>query len=156
MMPMSKDKVLPDHQSKVQFNSLAPENYDHFLALKDYAFPDGMENFILPIDDSNDALLAGAPEAFVKNRTSVIDNTAEIKFARNTARHVVKAQKAYFKRKGFKSFASLVILGEGGNPLGIVNIECNQRFIFGKTEEEKNEVSTLLHPFCSLLALVVK
>lgn len=161
MQAIRKSTVPPDFLSRLRFHFGDVDRYPHFLALKDYAFDtDGKESFILPVEaeEAGGKSLPGAPEAFLRNRTVVVDNTSQIKYSPDLDAKVAANSKKYFEKKSkkFKSFASLVIAGEGGNPVGIVNIESNHESIFGRTEDDKTQVSDLLYPFCSMLALVVK
>lgn len=159
MLAIERESIPPDFFSRIKFAGNDSSKYTRFLELKEYASENsGKESIILPVDTDETKVLIGAPEAFLSNRTAVIDNTVKIEYSVALDPTVTKDMKSYFehKRKQFKSFASLVIPGTGGEPLGIVNIESNQEFVFGCSEEEKNQAADLLYPFCGMLSLVLK
>ncbi len=135
--------------------------YKHFLALETYADDMRTKTFALPVEDESDPqaakrVLPGAPRAFFNDAWEIIDSTARISYPEATDKAVLKDMKDYFRQSRFKSFASLPIIGKGGKKLGIVNIDSNQEFVFGKTEDEKNEIASLVYPFCLLLGLIIE
>lgn len=133
--------------------------YEFFLALSEYAEDRGRENFILPVENRNSPKaqrlsLPGAPLAFVRNNTEIVDDVGKIRYGKDIPSEVIGEMSEYFTNKNFRSFGSINIAG-GGKQLGVVNVESNFTHVFGKTQAQKKEIVALLHPFCSLLAFVI-
>ena len=151
--------ALPELKGRLKFTFGSLDRYPWFLALEEYADDKGREDFVLPVEErrehkSDRKSLPGAPLAFLLNETIVIDDLDHFKYPRNLPKTVVEELRAYFEGKSFKSFGSLNIR-VSGKRLGIVNVEANKPFVFGRTEEEKTEITALLHPFCQLLGQMI-
>lgn len=151
-----------DLESRLRYSWGDQSRYDYFLSLEEYAVDVGREDFVLPIESKGkanymDRALPGAPLAFVSNMAVVVDDTASIEYAKGIDSGVVSEIKNYFegKRADFKSFACLNIVG-GGKQLGIVHIESNNEFVFGKSAEKQEEILSLLQPFCLLLGNIIE
>lgn len=142
----------------VKFAYQAHEQYGYLLALTYYARPEGQEHFSIPVVDPvqvpdwENWVLLGAPVAFLRQEGLVVQ-THELDFAQHVPHNIRKEIQGYFRRKGFRSFACLVIPGEG-KPRGILNVESNQEHIFQESEELQSEIARLLEPFCVLLGSI--
>jgi hypothetical protein len=161
MIAYHKSSPPKDLSSRLRYSWGDHSRYDYFLSLEDYAFDFGREDFVLPVEGKGtpgylDRVLPGAPLAFVRNMPVIVDDTKTLEYAKDTDPGVVEESKKYFegKREDFKSFACLNILG-GGKQLGIVHIESNTEFIFGKSKNKTEEILSLLQPFCLLLGNVI-
>jgi len=160
MLAYEKSSPPPKLKERLQFADKAADDYEIFLALEGFSKDDDKEDFILPvgnkrIDGWDKTLLPGAPEAFLRETTVVIDDTAKMSFPSGLSEKTISAIEAYFRKKSsFKSFASLGII-YAGRWIGIVNVEANMTSIFGKTDQKKDEVASLLKPFCLLLGFVL-
>ncbi|MGO9244008.1 MAG: hypothetical protein ACLPT4_15380 [Verrucomicrobiia bacterium] len=151
----------PDNlESRLRFAGDDISQYEYFLVLEDYAEADGKEeNFILPVANDESRQLPGAPRSFMTSSTVVIDDTSKIRFAPGLKPHIVEGLKEYFKKyfegRNFRSFACLVVYHAGAKN-GVINIESNERFVFGEPNQRKEEVELLLKPFRDLLGFVIK
>lgn len=159
MVAIPFSSATSDQKNRLRFSWGDPARYGYLLLLQEYAYPIGSEDFALPVEDPAraphwaDETLPGAPEAFLKQRELVVQ-TGRLDFAKNVPQNVREEIESYFRNKGFASFASLIIVGEGG-PRGVVNIESSEEYIFQKATDIQNEVARLLQPFCTLLGLVL-
>jgi hypothetical protein len=147
-------------QKKLKFFSGALGDYSRVLLLDVYAYEEGAQDFALPVTDrhvpqAEDKVLPGAPEALNQNRTVVVDDTGKIQYPSYVSPALRSEMKSYFRKMGFKSFASLIVTNSG-NQVGIVNIDTSVKFAFGKTQQEKDQVTHLLVPFSVLLGFLVK
>jgi hypothetical protein len=61
----------------------------------------------------------------------------------------------YFSTKAFKSFAVLNVI-YGGARLGVINVESNRQSVFGTSMEKKEEVKSMIKPFCLLMGFLIK
>lgn len=160
MVAIPTAKATPADWEKTRFVYQERERYGHLLMLRDYAYPQGQEHFAVPVEnpdrvpDWHEWVLLGAPLAFLRKQPLVVQ-TSDLDFARHVPPKIKQESKAYFKDKGFKSFACLVIPGDGG-PRGILNVESHQEHIFEESEEVQNEIAMVLHPLCALLGLTVE
>ncbi len=160
MLAQLYETALPPVKERVRFAESNSAVYEHLLVLKEYAEDEGREDFALAVPGRNRGaterhVAPGAPEAFFRGTTTILDDTGKIAFPKGFDRGSAEHIKQYFSTKGFKSFASINII-HGGERLGVVNVESNQPFVFGKTEENKKEVEALVKPFCLLLGFVIK
>jgi hypothetical protein len=155
--------VAPSAPAELRARVLVPlgdaGRYSHFLSLEEYALDIGRENFALPVPKREDPqalsiLLPGAPTAFFTNSRELVDDTEKVVFSAGLGKETIDKIKAYFKRKSFKSFACLNI-ARGGKQIGVLNIESNQKWVFGETQAEKDEVERFLLPFSLLLGYIL-
>lgn len=157
MLAIPVTKATQADWERTQFVYQDRERYEYLLMLRDYAYPEGQEHFALPVEDRArvqdwlDWVLLGAPLAFLKQQGLVV-RTHKLEFARRVPQDIRQQIQAYFKAKGFKSFACLVIPADG-RPRGILNVESHQEHIFQESEDVQNEIARLLNPFCVLLGL---
>jgi hypothetical protein len=159
MIAYHKSVFPPELCPSLVFSFGNAERYEFYLALDEYARAVGRESFVVPVEGKavQDWLrmsLPGAPLAFLKNVTVVVDDTQKIKYAKLLPKGITQALDSYFETKEFRSFASLNIVRRG-KQLGILNVESNRTRVFGRTSEEKKEFSSLLHPFCLLLGELI-
>jgi len=148
-------------EKRLRFNGAKrASDFEYFLALEGYADEEGSENFVLPVE-SHDApgwekrLLPGAPQAFSQGGPVVIDNTAKVPFPQGFD-HVLQSEiNQYFSTKAFKSFAVLNVI-YGGARLGVINVESNRQSVFGTSMEKKEEVKSMIKPFCLLMGFLIK
>jgi hypothetical protein len=161
MIAYDKDSVTEPILKKLRFKWGNVQRYKHFLALYVYADDKGAQDFSLPVEDGNNPdagknILPGAPAAFLVNETVVVDNINDLLYADGVPVEVRNQIDTYFKgRKSFQSFACLNIL-YGGRQVGLINIESNRPNIFGKKQEHKDELESLLFPFCFLLGFLIQ
>ncbi len=148
------------HRDSVRFAYGDHARYGHLLVLTEYAYPRGQEHFALPVEDRartpnwQEWVLLGAPESFLREKELVIQ-TQHLDFAERVPQDIREKIGQYFEGKGFRSFACLVILGDGALR-GIVNVESSEEHIFQTSKEVQNEVARQLQPFCTLLGLIVR
>jgi hypothetical protein len=159
MVAYRKDIVTPDMLACTKFAFGDPKRYEFFLALAEYGQDRGRENFVLPVENKNNrgaikSCLPGAPLAFLMNDTAIVDDVAKIRYSKGIPAETIDEISTYFEGKNFRSFGSLNIAG-AGKQLGVVNVESNQTHVFGRTQKQKKEITSFLHPFCSLLAFVI-
>lgn len=113
---------------------------------------------VLPLPDAAQGALAkalpGAPTAFLHpNRYAIIDDTAQIQYQPLVPQDVQAEIRAYLDVKPFRSFGCIQIVG-AGVILGVVTVEARMTEVFGRSEEEKRKIISLLLPFCGALAIV--
>jgi len=134
------------------------------LASDAYAEQEEREAFVLPVepraaDGAAARVLPGAPQAFLHDKPVIIDDTAKTPFGARVEKDVRKKISAYFATKGFKSFASLNIIGKDGDrdgeTIGILNVESSGRSLLGKSTGEKSHMAALLRPYCVILGLII-
>jgi len=147
-------------KTRLRFAKKGVTTYGCVLMLTEYADDEGRESFSLPVPDETDQeaaklLLPGAPEAFFNTTTAVIPQTEKVEFPTGFDPAVKAEIKAYFASKRFQSFASMTIIHRG-EKCGVVNIESNAEYVFGRREEEQKELAGLIKPFSLLLGFVVK
>ena len=135
------------------------KRYAYFLALEQYATPTDTADFVLPVEDRSDSKsrkrsLPGAPFAFLTNETVIIDDVEKIKYGGLLPDNIIEEERSLLEGKKFKSFGCLNI-ARGGRQLGVVNVESNHPYVFGRKQDEKREITSLLHPFCLLLGRVI-
>ena len=162
MIAYHKSSPPKDWSSRLRFGWEPVSRYEYFLALEEYAFDVGRENFVLPVESKSDPrymdrVLPGAPHAFVTNMPVVVDDIRQIVYPSGVEAKVADDIREYFHLKwtDFKSFACLNIVGQG-NQLGIVHVESNMESVFGSSEEKKQQIMSLLQPFCLLLGFVIR
>ena len=134
--------------------------YSHYLALVQYANDLEREVFALPVEPVDGSgkigcLLPGAPVAFRTNQMVYVEDTARMEYPASLERTIVQSLKIYFEGKKFKSFLSIPILGRDGMPVGVLNIDSNQKGAFGKSEEERESIAITVLPFCALLGAII-
>lgn len=140
--------------------------YSHFLALVQYADDLEREVFALPVEPTGDregrgsgtldCMLPGAPVAFRTNQMFYVADTARIEYPATLEPAVARDLKAYFQSKKFKSFLSIPIFGREGIPVGVLNIDSNQKSAFGKSEEERESILITALPFCALIGAIIE
>ena len=149
-----------DLQNRLRFARPAG-TFSHYLAIQEYAFPEGKENFILPVEDINQGgwqkfILIGAPRVFAQSaQLELVDDTRRAKFPHGFPKDIKKLVEAYFGSKHFRSFASLSIIHDA-RAVGVLSIETDSTYIFGKSELTKKEVRELVEPLASLLGFIIK
>lgn len=134
--------------------------YSNYLALAQYANDMDREGFSLPVEPDEVSkkaacLLPGAPVAFRRNQIVCIEDTAKIDYPSGLNAEVVQNLKAYFQNKKFRSFLSIPIVGKTGLPVGVLNIDSNQKAAFGKNEAERESIANTVLPFCALLGAII-
>jgi hypothetical protein len=159
MRAIALASATPAQKALMKFTWGDLNRYGHLLLLTDYAYDHGQERFALPVEDparSSDWIehtLLGAPEAFLRKREIVV-RTQKLDFAKKIPETVCHDIEQYFKGKGFKSFACLIVPGSSGLG-GIVNVESNGDHIFRDSDEMQNEIAKTLQPFCAVLSLIL-
>ncbi len=153
--------ALPRLESRLKCAFGDRSRYEYFLALELYANDTDTADFVLPVEDKRDRdnknrkrCLPGAPFAFWTNQTIIVDDVAKIKYGSLIPDSIIKEEESLLEGKRFKSFGCLNIIRRG-KQLGIVNVESNKPYVFGKTQNTKSEITALLHPFCLLLGRVI-
>jgi len=161
MIAYPKDTVPEAVLTKLKFGWGDRARYAHYLALYVYADNKGAQDFSLPVEDGNlpgaaNSILPGGPQAYLINETVIVDNTQDMAYALGVPGGIREEIRNYFKgRKSFQSFACLNIV-YGGRQVGLVNIESNQLAVFGNNQEHKDELESLLFPFCFLLGFLIE
>jgi len=83
--------------------------------------------------DSKDHLLPGAPKAFASGQHQVLSNLDIVSLPEHAGseveRKVLEAQAEYFRTKGIRSMASLVVGHQ--HPIGVLNIQSEEADLFG-------------------------
>lgn len=124
------------------------------LDLITYDNEDDTTTIVLPIADSLNAALRGAPKAFVHpDGVDVIDDTLNIEHAAAVPAGIQSEINAYFKDHLFRSFGSVKVIGSG-TTLGVVNVEARINQLFGKSPDEQRRIAEYLLPFCTALGVV--
>ena len=156
MLAVPWKKATLEQKKGVMFGREGHE-YGHLLLLKEYAYPEGQEHFVLPVEDPvldpdwADWTLPGAPEAFLR-KTDLVVQTAKLDFADKLPKQIRKSMQDYFShKKNFRSFASLIVPGPEG-PRGIINVESSEEHVF---QDAPDEIAKLLQPFCALLGVLL-
>jgi hypothetical protein len=150
----------PEIIRRVRFASGNQDRYSHFLALTSYAYESEKETFVLPVEaadhpEADNRLLPGAPVAFSSKKMVYIEDTGAIEFPNGIDESTRNSQRQYFRAKKFKSFLSIPILGVDGEPVGVLNVDANQKSAFGQSEDEIEAISTTVLPFCALLSAII-
>jgi hypothetical protein len=138
-------------KSAVKFEWPDRSKWTHLLVLRRYVGRNPIYPFALAVAEgsSPDELLLGAPEAYVRGQATYVDRR-RLQFARRVPRSIQTAVTAYLKEISFVTFVSIPIVHASGI-VGIVNIESNQPFIVGESEEVLNLATRYAAPYCSLL-----
>jgi len=161
MVAYERAKLPPDLFNKVRFLHGNSTRYTHYLAITAYAEEDGKEDFVLPVEDPSELAsviqrsLPGAPLAFLRKSMEVIDATREIEYAKGIPPNLKKELTAYFRTKKFRSFGCVTITGPGAVQLGILVIESDKKYVFGKSARSKTELNQLLQPFALSMASLI-
>jgi hypothetical protein len=150
----------PTIKDRARFVYGDPTRYTHYLALVQYASDVEREVFSLPVEPMDHSgklscVLPGAPVSFRTSKMVYIEDTTHMDYPASLDRTIVTNLKEYFAGKKFKSFLSIPILGGDGTPLGVLNIDSNQKKAFGTTEEERESILITVLPFCSLLSAII-
>lgn len=157
MVAVKFDRATEDQKRHLKFTFGDATRYGHLLMLTEYAYDKGEERIALPVEDPNrthdwiDWTLFGAPEAFLRNRETIV-NVKHLDFAAKVPQTVRRQMREYFRGKGFKSFGCLTVIGKG-SIIGIVNIESSREF---GSDEIQNEIAKILQPFCAVLSLILQ
>ena len=134
-------------------------DFEYLLVLEQYADDTPFSPFALPVRkrnaDVDGHLLPGAPAAFAKIVTQVIDDTQKFEFPPGLPEGTVQEIRDYFNQMPFKSFMSMAII-HSGKPCGVLNVEASHPLAFGKNEQERRMIVSLLEPLCHLLGFVVR
>jgi hypothetical protein len=145
-----------DREKQVRFRAEG-EAIEECLELVTY-HNEEIHDVVLPLPRGGRRELAipGAPAAVAANCPVVVDDTEKIIFPETTPDRQKAEIKAYFNSKLplFKSFASLCVVGKG-RVLGVVNIDCSEKNIFGRDDDEKAEIIRNLLPFCMALGILI-
>lgn len=161
MVAYQRDDAPDEMAKRLKFAWGDLSRYDYYLSLYAYAEPKGVQNFALPVEPKNDPhswrkMLPGAPEAFLINETIIIDNIRKLSYADAIPFEIREEISVYFKkRRTFESFACVNIV-YGGRQVGVLNIECSTKNIFGRGQKHKDELQSLLFPFCFLLGFLIE
>jgi len=158
MHAYQKECCSEEIKTRARFQVSDKERYSHYLSLRYYARDAGSEGFSLPVEapghKSDQRLLPGAPYAYRHKQPVYVGDTAMIPYPRGLESEIISAQKEYFQDKKFKCFLSVPIIMEG-EPIGVLNMDADQKFAFGQSDDEKEQVVTLVLPFCGLLSAIV-
>ena len=155
---MMARRFVPEMASRLRYSAKGATVED-CLELVTYDNDNGSKDVVLPLPSGGSAnlVLPGAPAALIGELPIIIDDTSKISFPSGLADEVKVEMEKYFesKRKSFKSFASLRVVG-GGRPIAVVNVDCTEENIFGEDEKDKKEIVEYLLPFCSALGILCK
>ncbi len=125
------------------------------LVLK--AYDEGFLDLVLPLpmlSEISNALF-GAPKAFLDDSgIDIVDDTKRINFDSTISTPIQEELRKYFDARQYRSFASIKVFGQG-SPIGVVNIEAREPYVFGRTKEEKERIARYLLPFCSTLGIIL-
>jgi hypothetical protein len=147
------------HDIRFAFGDLA--RYEYFLALEAYADDKDLQHFALPVEPRVDSLsysrlLPGAPTAFFDRKRALESDTSVIRYRKGIPPEAISEMKRYFADRTFRSFASLVIIGQGGRRLGVVNVDSDDVEVFGHEKADQDVIESLLRPFVTLLSFVIE
>ena len=138
-----------------------PESYQYMLELVFWGTPDPeVPVLVLPVegpdprdasDSWRDHLIPGAPTALARHGDVVVDNTTEIqkdtppKLEQHVKDNIVK----YFQDKSVRSFMCMVLV-DGKEPIGVLNIESKSPEICGPAHSEVNNITRSIdhYRFC--------
>lgn len=107
------------------------------------------------VKDNPEYLLPGASSAFVTGKMSVYDKTSEIgRDCRGPNALVKEEVQKYFAEEGgdINSFLSIRI-GNKSDPVGVLNIDCNEEHLLGENPEYYGTLQALITPFLKELVL---
>jgi hypothetical protein len=161
MIAYDREKLPPALNNKIKFTYGDGSRYTHYLAITAYAEEDGKEDFVLPIEDVTELSTAihrslpGAPLAFLRKNLEVVDDTRTIDYAKGLPQNLRKELVEYFRTKKFKSFGCVTITGPGAAQLGILVIESDKKYVFGKSAKSRSELNQLLQPFALSMASLI-
>lgn len=161
MIAYPRNQLPNELRRKVRFTYGDHSQYSHYLAIRAYADEEGKEDFVLPIENVADSKtsvhrsLPGAPLAFLKKDFEIIDDTQKIQYGKSLPVDLKKEVTDYFKTKSFKSFGCVTITGRNATQLGILVIESDNKYVFGKTDKAKSELNLLLKPFALLMGNLI-
>jgi hypothetical protein len=162
MVAYAGDELPHELKTKVKFSYGEDCHYSNYLAIVAYADPDGQEDFVLPVENIVDKTkaqrcsLPGAPLAFLKNDCEIVDDTAKIEYSKSLPTSLKNELVTYFKRKSFKSFGCVPIMGRNATQLGVLVVESDKTYVFGKDDESKSEMNKFLQPFALLLGRLIR
>ncbi len=110
-------------------------------------------------DELRFKLLPGAPRAFAMGETIVVPDTRDLdEYFKNQGKYVDakvrERQLQFFKDHNFRSFVSFV-LEHDAIKKGVLNVQSNEPFIFGKDNEHQKLVTELLRPMKDSLAILL-
>ena len=145
----------PETRRKLHFAE-SPDAVERCLELVVYEDNERREFFLpLPPESDSDAALPGAPFAFLSEAPVIVDDTSKIKIGSKVPEKIQREMNSYFSSalRSFRSFASLKLIG-AGSPIGVVNVESADPFVFGETEDDKRRMGEYLLPFCSVFGIL--
>lgn len=147
-------------RKRVRFAFGDHARYSHYLCLVEYAKQHGKEVFALPVESAQSplarsGLLQGAPVAFQLNKPVYIRDTARIEYPKGIPAKMVAELKEYFRDKPFQSFLSIPILGAGGFPVGVLNIDSDHKYAFGRRDDQLEYIAAIISPLSGLLGAII-
>jgi hypothetical protein len=158
-----KDYSESDFFQKVSFvdPGRLPSSYECVLLIVQSSSPltNVPQDFALPVDKDEHRLFFGAPRAFVTGKNSIIDDIINnsINDLLQGQPHVVATKiRDFFTKMEYKSFASIPLRTSKGKIIGVVNIQSNQPYVFGRNGEEADEIKNYINPFFIILTALIK
>lgn len=169
MVPTAPTQTLLD-EARFCRKERRPDTFGCFLVLEQWAKPqDSLPGrLVLPVEhaDGGDALLFGAPKAYLMNTPQIIDDTSQWDLASDHESQKVKVELSeYFKRHAehFQSFVSIPIAPPSGRAfaaqvgcshlvMGVVNIQCSRKNILGRVAANQRKLLMVLLPLVHILS----
>lgn len=157
-----------EFRQKVYFCDPArlPSSYECVLVMVKTSSPlvNVPQDFALPVDKDEDRLFFGAPKAFVTGSDSIINNVKNDSGNGNAIDLILKGQpnvvakgiRDHFQKMEYESFASIPLRTSKGKIIGVINIQSNRPYIFGKNNQDADEIKKYLTPFFSVLTALIK
>jgi hypothetical protein len=119
------------------------------LKLITYDTDEAQPTIVLPLSDTLNNALPGAPTAFLHpDGIDVIDDTSKITYRPAVSLQLQSDITAYFNENPFKSFGSVRIIA-GGATVGVVNVDARVTHVFGQSADEHKRIAEYLLPFCT-------
>ena len=146
----------PEQLALIRFYKQPLSACDHILLLEQYPQDqfgiDPVKKFALPVHDTEDNCMLGAPMAFRQQRFQAVV-TSRLQFPAGVPKAAQKEAQSYFKKMGFKSFLCVPMVRRG-EVVGIVNVESKIE-TFDPRDERIAEVAESLQPFSTSLASII-
>ena len=148
-----------NQKGQLRFVEAINPTYEKVLVLQGFSSAARKRFFALPVEgaEHKGKSLPGAPLAYLEDDDKVIDDTDAIDYDQTAIPpNIIKDLRTWFETNHFKSFASLVLREPDKNrPIGVLNIEVNQKNIFGTTQEGVQVIQNLLRPLQTALEIIL-
>ncbi len=159
MRAVPVERATPAEQGHARFLVDGLSTCSHLLVLEQQSGIGALRPLALPVRtldaQGKGWQLPGAPTAFALRDTQIVEDTANPPFHADVPAATRDEIKQHFAGCVFKSFAAMTII-QSATVCGVLNIEANKPSAFGTNEMERNQIISLISPFCHLLGFLIR